>query len=107
VDSRGCGAEGHLCLSAVIFINLTTSQGCVIQPKVLVAKGLGASIRVNRISIPVVLHLELQTCQIFLRFKVTLKYRVRINYRSILQNHIFTNAKQKYMMMTLPTQVMA
>jgi hypothetical protein len=25
------------------------------------------------------------------------KYRVRINYRSILQNHIFTNTEQKYM----------
>ena len=28
-----------------------------------------------------------------------LKYRVRINYRRILQNHIFTNTEQKYMML--------
>jgi len=27
------------------------------------------------------------------------KYRVRINYRRILQNHIFTNTEQKYMML--------
>ena len=27
------------------------------------------------------------------------KYRVRINYRGILQNHIFTNTEQKYMML--------
>ena len=26
-------------------------------------------------------------------------YRVRINYRRILQNHIFTNTEQKYMML--------
>jgi len=26
-----------------------------------------------------------------------IKYRVRINYRRILQNHIFTNTEQKYM----------
>jgi hypothetical protein len=26
-------------------------------------------------------------------------YRVHINYRSILQNHIFTNTEQKYMML--------
>jgi hypothetical protein len=30
-------------------------------------------------------------------------YRVRINYRSILQNHIFTNTEQKYMML-LPSE---
>jgi len=29
----------------------------------------------------------------------TLKYRVRINYRRILQNHIFTNTEEKYMML--------
>ena len=28
-----------------------------------------------------------------------LTYRVRINYRRILQNHIFTNTEQKYMML--------
>jgi len=28
----------------------------------------------------------------------TMNYRVRINYRRILQNHIFTNTEQKYMM---------
>jgi len=27
------------------------------------------------------------------------KYRVRINYRMILQNRIFTNTEQKYMML--------
>jgi len=27
------------------------------------------------------------------------KYRVRINYRRNLQNHIFTNTDQKYMML--------
>ena len=26
-------------------------------------------------------------------------YRVRIKYRNILQNHIFTNTEQKYMML--------
>jgi hypothetical protein len=26
------------------------------------------------------------------------QYRVRINYQSILQNHIFTNSEQKYIM---------
>jgi len=29
----------------------------------------------------------------------TAKYRVRINYRRILQNHILTNSEQKYMML--------
>jgi hypothetical protein len=33
----------------------------------------------------------------FLKKRVA-KYRVHINYRSILQYHIFTNAEQKYMM---------
>jgi hypothetical protein len=33
----------------------------------------------------------------------SIKYRVRINYRSTLQNHIFTNTEQKYMML-LPFQ---
>jgi hypothetical protein len=28
----------------------------------------------------------------------TAEYRVRINYRRIFQNHIFTNTEQKYMM---------
>jgi len=28
-----------------------------------------------------------------------IKYRVRINYRKILQSHIFTNTEQKYMML--------
>ena len=28
-----------------------------------------------------------------------LKYRVRVNYRRILQNHIFTNTEQKSMML--------
>jgi hypothetical protein len=33
-------------------------------------------------------------------FKSSVKYRVRINYyRSILQNYIFTNTEQKYMML--------
>jgi hypothetical protein len=27
------------------------------------------------------------------------KHKVHINYRSIFQNHIFTNTKQKYMML--------
>jgi hypothetical protein len=27
------------------------------------------------------------------------KYRVHINYHSVLQNHIFTNTEQKYMML--------
>jgi hypothetical protein len=31
--------------------------------------------------------------------KPIIKYRMCINYRSILQNHIFTNIKQKYMML--------
>jgi hypothetical protein len=52
----------------------TTSLGCVIQPKALLAKVLGAIIRVNRISTPVVLHLELETRLIFLSFNVKLKY---------------------------------
>ena len=30
-------------------------------------------------------------------FVQTAKYRVRVNYRRILQNHIFTNTEQKYM----------
>jgi len=63
-----------VCLPPVVFITPTTSLGCVIQPKALVAKVLGASIRVNRISTPVVLRLELETCQIFLSLNVKLKY---------------------------------
>jgi len=30
---------------------------------------------------------------------IAIKYRVRINYRRILQNHIFTNTEQKYLML--------
>jgi hypothetical protein len=36
--------------------------------------------------------------QIFL-VKITTMYMVRINYRRILQNHIFTNIEQKYIML--------
>ena len=35
----------------------------------------------------------------FLIFCARTKYRVRINYRRILQNHIFTNTEHKYMML--------
>ena len=62
-----------VCLPAIIFNTPTTSLGCVIQPKALVAKVSGASVRVNRISTPVVLHLELETCQVFLSLNVKLK----------------------------------
>jgi len=31
--------------------------------------------------------------------KPTAQYRVRINHRRILQNHIFTNTEQKYMLL--------
>jgi len=35
----------------------------------------------------------------YFSLSVTTKYKVRINYRRILQNHIFTNTEQKYTML--------
>ena len=39
------------------------------------------------------------------RDAISLKYRVRINYRRILQNHIFRNTEQKYMQLLASNKV--
>jgi hypothetical protein len=39
--------------------------------------------------------------------KRTSKHRVRINYRSILQNHIFTNTEQKYLLLPFEREMFA
>jgi hypothetical protein len=55
-----------VCLPTVMFITLPHDWSVSSSPKRLsVAEVLGASVRVNKISTPVVLDLKIETCHIF------------------------------------------